>query len=475
MKVLLSIPPDVHKLEIYRIAGMKAPPLGIAWIAAVLEKAGHKVKIIDSPTLEIDTDNWFKEVKSWNPDIVGLSMLTPTVPKGYAAAKKLKEEIPEVPIIAGGPHPTFMYNEALENGIDIVAMGEGEYTTLEIVNTIERNGLEPNSLLRINGIAFKDKREERIKVTSPRPPILNLDELPWPARHLLPMEKYTLLNKPIKVAHIMASRGCPYGCAYCSTSYFWGRRIRYRSAKNVADEVEYLHDKYKVRYVVFSDDELVINKKFVRGYIKEMKERGLELPFACGARVDHVNKDFMKFLYDNGCVIIYFGVESANQETIDKIGKRIKIEQAMRVFQWKKELKGAAMGSFILGFPWETLDDMKKTIDFAIKLDPDYAQFTALTPYPGTPMYSYAKKHNLIEDWDWEHWTTVRAVMRGFHFSREELAKMIKHAYRKFFLRPSFLWREFKSGKLVDFANVLGRELASMIKEAVVRPLRWWR
>ncbi len=475
MKVLLSVPPDVHKLEIYRVAGMKAPPLGIAWIAAVLERAGHKVKIIDSPTLEMNTEDWLQEVKSWKPDVVGLSMLTPTAPKGYRAAKLVKEMLPDVIVVAGGPHPTFMYKEALENGIDIVVAGEGEYTAVELIDTLENKGYDTKEMINIRGLAFKDPKENKIRVTPPRPPILNLDELPWPARHLLPMEKYTLLNKPIKVAHVMASRGCPYGCAYCSTSYFWGRRIRFRSAENVADEIEYLYNKYKIRYVVFSDDELVINKKFVKDYVREMKERGLDLPFACGARVDHVNKEFMKFLYDNGCVILYFGVESASQETLDKIGKRIRIEQALKVFQWKKELKGAAMGSFILGFPWETIDDMKRTVELAIKLDPDYAQFTALTPYPGTPMYHYALKHDLIEDWNWEHWTTVRAVMRGFHFSREDLAKMIKYAYRKFFLRSSFLWRELRSGRLLDFAGILGRELASMLKEAVVRPLRWWR
>jgi anaerobic magnesium-protoporphyrin IX monomethyl ester cyclase len=474
VRVLLSIPPSVHRLEIYRVAGMKAPPLGLAWIAAVLEKAGHKVKIIDSPTLEMEFDEWINEIKSWKPDVVGLSMLTPTAPKGYKAAKMIKEMFPDIVVIAGGPHPTFMYKEALENGIDIVVMGEGEYTTRELIGVLEDKGLNTEALLKVKGIAFKDK-EGRIRVTPPRPYIVNLDELPWPARHLLPMEKYTLLGKPIRVAHVMASRGCPYGCAYCSTSYFWGRRIRFRSAKNVADEVEYLYNKYKVRYVVFADDELVINKKFVREYIKEMKERGLELPFACGARVDHVNKEFMKFLYDNGCVILYFGVESASQETLDKIGKKIKVEQAVRVFQWKKELGGAAMGSFILGFPWETIDDMKRTVDFAIKLDPDYAQFTALTPYPGTPMYYYALKHNLIEDWNWEHWTTVRAVMRGFHFTREDLARMIKYAYRKFFIRGSFLWRQIKSGKFIDFASVIGREVLAMVKEAVARPLRWWR
>ncbi len=471
MKILLSLPPGVHKLEIYRITGMKAPPLGLASIAALLEQNGYKVKIIDSPTLEIESDEWLKEVKSWSPDVVGLSLLTPLAPKGYEAIKLLKEERPDIPVIVGGPHPSFMYEEAISNGADIVVRGEGEITTLELIKTIEKKGLDSDSLKNIKGIAFR--KNGKIIATPPRPIIRNLDELPWPARHLLPMDRYTLFGKPIRVAHIMASRGCPYGCIYCTTSYFWGRMVRFRSAKNVAEEIEYLVDKYHAKYIAFADDELAINKRFVREFVREMKERGLDLPFACGARVDHVDKEFMKFLFENNCVTIYFGVESASQKTLDRIGKRITLEQIEKAFQWKKELGGFAVGSFILGFPWETLDDMKKTVEFAIRLDPDYAQFTALTPYPGTPLFEYAKRHNLIEDWNWEHYTTIRPVMRGFNFTREQLGKMVTYAYRKFYLRLSFISRELRRGRLKDLLGILAREATRYLKDVVVHPIPW--
>ncbi len=472
MKIILALPPDIHKLEIYKITGMKAPPLGLATIAAVLEKAGHKVRIIDSPTLELSFKEWLSIIKMEKPDLIGLSILTPLAPKAYASIKTLKEEMPDIPIIVGGPHPSFMYKEALDNGADIVVIGEGELTTLDLANKIEQEGLRQETLSKIKGIAYKDN-DKRIHVNPPRPFVMNLDILPWPARHLLPMEKYTLFNRPIRVAHIMASRGCPYGCIYCTTSYFWGRRIRYRSAENVLNEIEYLVDKYNVKYIAFADDELVINKRFIKEFIKGLKERGLDLPYACGARVDHLNKDFMKYLYDNNCATIYVGVESAKQETIDKIGKRITIDQVKRVFEWKKEIGAFMVGSFILGFPWETIEDMKQTVEFAIRLDPDYAQFTALTPYPGTPLYEYAKKHNLIEDWNWEHYTTIRPVMRGFNFTREDLGKMIKYAYRRFYLRWSFILRELKKGRLKDLIGVLGRELARYAKDVIVQPIIW--
>ena len=467
MRVLLTLPPEIHKLEIYKIAGIKAPPLGLAWIAAVLEKEGHKVKIIDTPTLEMGWKDWLKEVKSWHPDIVGFSMLTPIAPKGYRAAKMLKEELgSDFPIFAGGVHVTPMYREALNNNIDVVVLGEGELTTAEFINVAEKHGLDKEKLRNIKGLAFKDDSE--VITTGVRPLIQNLDSLPWPARHLLPMDKYTLLGKPIRVAHVMASRGCPYGCMYCITSYFWGRKIRFRSAKSVAEEIEYLVNKYKVKHIAFSDDELTINREFVYDLIKELKDRGLEIPFSCGSRVDHVNREYLKFLYDNGCETLYFGVESASQETINRIGKRIKLEQAVKVFKWVREIGGFAVGSFILGFPWETIDDMKRTVDFAIKLRPNYAQFTVLTPYPGTPLFDYALKHGLIEDWNWEHYTTIKPVMRGFRFTREQLGKMLRYAYRKFYIRTKFIMEEIRAGRLKEIIGIILRETLKWIKEKVL-------
>ncbi len=466
MRVLLSMPPDIHDLEIYRVVGFNAPPLGLAWIAAVLEKAGHKVKIIDTPTLKVTMKEFIREVKSWKPDVVGISVQTPTAPRAYEAIARLKEEVPDIPVIVGGSHPTFMYEEALSNGADVVVRFEGEYTTLELINVLEREGLNYEALRHVRGIAFRDGDGE-VVVTERRPYISNLDELPWPARHLLPMDRYTVFGKPVKVAHVMASRGCPYGCAYCSTSYFWGRRIRFRSARNVADEIEYLVNKYGVKSVVFTDDELTVNRKFVYDLIKEVKERGLDLTFAGGSRVDHVDRDYLRYLYENGFTVLYFGVESASQETLDRIGKGITVDQAVKVFRWVKEVNGFATGSFILGFPWETLDDMRRTVELAVRLDPNYAQFTVLTPYPGTPIYDFAVRNNLIVDRNWEHYTTIKPVMRGFHFTTRELGRMLMYAYRRFYFRLSFLLRELRAGRLKDLLSILGREVRRALTAVV--------
>ena len=467
MRVLLAVPPGIEKLELYKVLGLRAPPLGLAWIAAVLEKAGHKVRIIDSPTEGIDLKTFINEVKSWSPDIVGITALTPTIYKAYDTAKAIKEYDRDLPVIMGGPHVTFMYEEALKNNVDVVVRGEGEYTTLELVNTIEKAGLNPSALREVRGIAYLDRGE--VIVTKDRPPVRNLDELPFPARHLLPMDKYTLFGKPIRIIHMMASRGCPYGCTFCSTSYFWGRLVRYRSAKNVADELEEAVNKYKTNIIVFTDDEFTLGKRFVYEFLNELDRRGLEINFSCGSRVDTMDRDLMKALLEHGCTALYFGVESASQDTLNRIGKRITVEQAVRVFQWAHELKANAVGSFVIGFPWETLNDMKDTVKLAVKLDPSYAQFTIATPYPGTPLYYQAVSENLIEDWNWEHYTTLRAVMRGYKFTRSQVEKMLAYAYRAFYLRLGFIMREVKEGRLSTIITAIKNTLVPWFVERLLR------
>jgi len=455
MKVVLVVPPGIENLEIYKIAGVRAPPLGLAWIAAVLEQEGYDVSIIDSPTLQLSEQDFIYMLRKEKPDVVGITSITPTIYKAYRAAEIIKEIYPEIPIVVGGPHVTFMYDEALSKKyIDFVVLGEGEYTMLELVKTLERHGVNYEILKSVKGIAFKMPSGETV-ITPPRPPIHDLNKLPKPARHLLPMDKYTFLNKPVRILHVMASRGCPYGCVYCSTSYFWGRRVRFRDPELVVDEIEEGVYKYKVSHIAFTDDEFTIIKPWVLKFVEEVKRRKLDISFSCGSRVDHVDDEILKSLKSVGCSALYFGVESANQESLDRIGKRITVSQVIKAFEKSKNAGIEAVGSFILGFPWETIDDMKRTIKFSMKLKPSYAQFTVLTPYPGTPIFKIALKDKLIEDWNWENYTTLRAVMRGYHFTRKQLQKMLTYAYRKFYARLGFLWEQIKKKRLLIILGVI--------------------
>ena len=462
-KVLLAVPPGCDKLEVYQVMGLRAPPLGLAWIASVLERRGHEVKIVDSPTLGLSIGDFVKIVESWSPDVVGLSSLTPTIRLAYKAAKAVKAVDEDIKVVVGGVHATFMWREVLEECpyVDYVVLGEGEETMSQLIEALEEEA-KPRG---ISGIALRNESGEAV-MTGPWRPV-DLERLPPPARHLLPMDRYTVFDRPVRVVHIMASRGCPYGCIFCATSYYFGRRVRFRRVEQVLDEVAECADKYKTKTFAFTDDELTINKRWFDSFLKGLRERGLDIRWTCGSRVDSVDERLLARMFSSGCTTIYFGVESGSQETIDKIGKRIDLRQAEKVFEAIRKVGGSAVATFILGFPWETVDDMKKTIKFALKLDPDYAQFTYATPYPGTPLYEMAKEHDLIVDHDWSHYTTVRPVMRGFHFGIEEVEALFKEAYTKFYVRLKFLARQIRLGLFKDF-------LKTIFNNIVLPRLRSW-
>ncbi|MGC8666189.1 MAG: B12-binding domain-containing radical SAM protein [Conexivisphaera sp.] len=455
MKVALVASPGLRPLEIYQSIGVRSPPLGLAYMGAVLESAGHQVKILDAPTLQMGVDEAARDIMSWKPDIVGISAVTPTVKGGYRLACTIKNAAPDLPVVMGGQHVSFMFNEALSTGcVDYVAIGEGERTMLELVNSIERGG----DVSSVDGLALPGPR-----LTRPRRPIESLDELPEPDRHLLPMDKYTVFDKPIKIVHVIASRGCPYGCIYCSTSYYWGRRYRIRSAKLVADEIEKATQEYKTNIVVFADDELTLSHKWVNEFLKELESRKLDISWTCGTRVSSVNRELLEGMRSKGCNIIYYGVESYDDEDLARIRKKITTGQVQDAVRTTKEVGMEVAGSFVLGFPWQRVDDVRNTVKFAERLHLDYAQFTVATPYPGTPLYEEAISENLIEVWDWDYYTTVYPVMRGAYIGRSQMNKLLGWAYRKFYMRPSYMFSQLTKNRLSTILSIAARAVRSAI------------
>jgi magnesium-protoporphyrin IX monomethyl ester (oxidative) cyclase len=285
-KVLLAVPPGCDKLEVYQVMGLRAPPLGLAWIASVLERRGHEVKIVDSPTLGLSIGDFVKIVESWSPDVVGLSSLTPTIRLAYKAAKAVKAVDEDIKVVVGGVHATFMWREVLEECpyVDYVVLGEGEETMSQLIEALEKEA-RPRG---ISGIALRNESGEAV-MTGPWRPV-DLERLPPPARHLLPMDRYTVFDKPVRVVHIMASRGCPYGCIFCATSYYFGRRVRFRRVEQVLDEMAECIDKYKTKTFAFTDDELTINGRWFDSFLKGLRERGLDIRWTCGSRVDSVDE-----------------------------------------------------------------------------------------------------------------------------------------------------------------------------------------
>jgi magnesium-protoporphyrin IX monomethyl ester (oxidative) cyclase len=473
MRVLLVNPP-APSVESFANAGINAPPLGLAYIASVLERAGHKVEILDCQALGLRLDQVKEEIRVRQPQVVGVTSTTPTIYSVLEIVKAAKEVDGGVTTVIGGPHASFTPRETLSSSgeLDFVVIGEGEYTMLRLLDALAEDG----SLEKVEGIAFRKERGKgngngngkggEILETARRPYIEDLDSLPFPARHLLPMDKYRILGRNLTVIHVVSSRGCPFRCIFCSSSALFGKKFRARSVGNVIAEIEDALTRYKTRNVEFMDDTFTFNRGRVLEFCEEVKRRGLDISWGCSSRVDTITKDMMEKMREAGCSIIFFGVESASQRTLNLIGKGVTVDRAVKVIKWAKDVGIETLASFVIGFPWETIEDMKNTIRFAKKLKPDFVEFSVATPYPGTPLYDLAKERGLLEVEDWSKYTTIKPVMKGENFSIKDVRRLMLLSYGKFYLNPSFLINQVRKGRRIFF-NAIPRYILAFLKETI--------
>jgi len=449
MKVLLINPPYVNSK--YKFIGLVAPPLGIAYIAAVLEEGGVDVKIIDAAALEMEWDTLKKEIENYSPDVVAITALTPTINKALKTAKIAKKTCPNANIVMGGYHPTFTYTELLKNDfIDIVILGEGEYTMLELVKTLEKGG----DLKEVKGIACKDF------TTPPRDIIKDIDSLPFPARHLLPMDEYKVLNIKLPTGTLISGRGCPFNCSFCASSAMHGRKMRFRSATNIVDEIEHLISDYDAEMIAFMDDTFTLRPERVIEICDEIKKRDLDFFWGCTARVDTVSKSLLEKMREAGCITIFYGVESADQQLLDGMNKKISVDKIRNAFKLTKEADMRTIASVAIGMPGDTKENIEKTINFVKDLDASYAIFSLATPYPGTAFYNEARANDLIKVNDWSKYTLLSPVLETVDCSLEELKKLQKKGFRKFYLRPGYILRQLRMDGFIILKTI-----AAMIKE----------
>jgi anaerobic magnesium-protoporphyrin IX monomethyl ester cyclase len=449
VKVLLVNPP--HIISKYKFIGLVAPPLGISYIAAVLEKNSVDVSIIDASAMEMDWYELGKEIEKISPDVVAITALTPTIEQALETAKIAKSILPESTIILGGYHPTFTFKKLLENEfLDIIIIGEGEYTMLEVVQSL----LNGSELRRVKGIATRDF------VTPPREIIEDLDTLPFPARHLLPMDKYKILNIKLPTGTLVSGRGCPYQCSFCSSAAMHGKKLRLRSAQNVVDEMEHLINDHHAETIAFMDDTFTINKKRVEEICDELKKRDLDVYWGCTTRVDTLSLDLLKKMKDSGCITLFMGVESSDQLILNNVNKQTTINKVKKAFEMARNYDMRTIASVVLGMPGDSRENILKTIKFVKNLNPSYAVFSLATPYPGTPFYKQAVSENLIKVNDWSKYTLLNPVLNTMDCSLDELKKLQRRAFRSFYLRPGYL---IKQGQIDGF--MLLKTAATIVKE----------
>lgn len=438
MRVILINPNSKGSLESKRTY----IPLGLAYMAAVIrESKRHELKVIDAAALDISDERLERELRNFNADVIAVGAVTDLMEAALNVCTIGKNIGAKT--VLGGVHPSILPKETLSfKQVDFVIVGEGEYTLLDLLDTLEKK----SNLNKVKGILFKkiSKGKTKIIQTKPRPPIENLDELPFPARDLFPWRlysSYSSIIRKIPSMHIMTSRGCPFRCTFCASQSLW-KGCRARSPKNIVDEMEYMVKNFGVKEIYLFDDTFNLNLKRAEEICDEIIKRKLKIYLRVQARVLPMTRELLKKLKKAGCWCIYYGVESGNNEVLKDINKNITIEQVKKTFEMTNQEGIRTFGFFMIGLPTDTRETIKQTLDLAIKINPDFVNFTILVVYPGTEVYDLAIKEGSIKK------IKPGEIFRPPRYKHktindEEMQKELSTIYKRFYMRPYYMTRRF--------------------------------
>jgi radical SAM superfamily enzyme YgiQ (UPF0313 family) len=384
MRVLLLSTP--HPLE-----ESPLPPLSLSYLAGVLAQEGIEVKILDFLVTHYHPKKLRRELEEYRPQLVGATCVTLNYSIARRILKVCKAVDPDIFTVIGGPHVTFALEETLLSSpwIDAVVIGEGERTLVELARAVA----EDKDIHHVSGIAFAGGG--RVVKTSARPLIDNLDQLPLPARELLPMARYRALGTPCTV---ITSRGCPYGCIFCSGHRMFGPRVRFRSPGLVVDEIERLQRDLALARINIVDDTFTLNHNHTRAVCEEMLKRNLKLRWSVFARVDRIDEELAQLMNRAGCEWVLFGVESADEGILKTIKKGTTPEEVRRGVRIAAKAGINVFNSFILGLPGESPETARKTLAFGDELYQKYGAkygFHMLSPLPGTEIYERAEDYGI--------------------------------------------------------------------------------
>lgn len=454
MKILLIKPPSKNMLYVDQIEEVETergffPPLGLMYVASYLrENSDVDIKMIDMEVDRIDPDDLPVHINNFKPDIVGIQAITYTLIDTIKTAKKIKEIDNNIKIVVGGIHATIYPEETINIPyVDYVVNGEGEKTFTELIKNIGH--LE--KLKKIKGLAFK--HQGKIINTGRSEIIQNLDELPFPARDLLPYKKYSsVLAKRAPLTTMITSKGCPNQCVFCDRPQI-ENKLRPRSPKNVVDEMETCTQMGIYEFSLY-DDTFTINKKRAHEICNEIIKRKLKIGWDARARVNTVDRDLLKKMKKAGCERIYYGVESGDQNILNIIKKNITLDQVRTAFKLTKEQGIQTLAYFMIGLPTETKEQILKSIKFAKELGTDYAIFSIFTPMPSTEAYYIYLKKGIFNDY-WREFAknpakSFQPKVLEENLTKKELDVLLKYAYKSYYINPKYIINRILSIRSID-------------------------
>jgi len=435
------------------------PPLGLLYIAAICEQEGHEVRLLDCMTTSMDhvealpdggiryglsRERMMQSVAEFMPDVVGISaMFTAFSQDAFDAAQIAKEWNPSLPVIFGGMHASTLPTEVLkDNNVDVIVLGEGELTIVELLNAIAEN----KHYSEVKGLAYRGETGD-ILFSAPRERIKDLDSLPMPARHLIDMKFYSSVAEHEPDNYIMrhpyttiyTSRGCPGQCVYCAAHNVWHHRWIARSSEDVLNEIEDLIKTYGIKEIHFLDDNASVNRGRFIDICRGIIDRKLEISWACptGLAIWTLDEEVFKLMKKAGCYKVCFGIESGHPDTQNFIRKKLNLKRAKELIKTASDLGFWIQSTFIIGFPYETREQIEASIDYALSTYSDFVNFLLLCPYPGTEVYEIMKKENLIPLHSWNY-RNFGCMMSGFrtlcgntNVTADQLADYFNEAFRR--------------------------------------------
>lgn len=429
MNVLLVNP---RSSSVFNTFGLSLPPIGLLYVASSLEQAGHSVVVRDlaAEGEHLDTSDIRRA------DLVGISADTTRAGKALSIARRVAAL--GRPVVMGGPHPQFMAGDIFAAGcVDYIVRGEGELVFTNLLAALQNR----DSVAAVNGLIIKDGRH---LIETPAAGPVDVETLPFPARHLVDLRRYQASMAGRPITPIVTSRGCPSACHFCSSSSFFGRGWRCRSAASVLAELDDVYNRYGFRAVCFMDDNFTLAPQRVVEIADGIVERGYDLKWWNLSRVDTIvrNPDMVSRMAAAGSTTVYLGIESGNEETLNSLGKNSKASDVSLAVDILRENGIESYGSYIIGNLNETAADVEKTIDMAVRLNTNIAQFSILTPYPGTQLYEQIKDRIFCRRW--KFYDGLHLVFRHPLINRHYLQFLLIKAFVRFYRRSHDATQGFK-------------------------------